>query len=338
MIFYIDGYKSSMTRVNYIPPIGYQNNRSWAIRNKAKGLNATLSAISSTVIGSIKVFVERDSLKYKLLNFGQKVLEALRNLEQYLIYKEDDDDVGFDKKNRPLAGKVGAFAAGYETKINPIAVPIAALLPEKISNSYEVISNWFNAIWWRFRLCFQKINFLELKELPKEIKKLFQADLIKRNDALCKIRDILIPYLGYWGSFATGLFVPIKAWHKLMGNENKWVNASADSGFLSQHEYYFVRFTLDELFKAQENNNKYSWYLFGVGLVTNIMNITLPIIDVLPLNNKVKNIWRELALGLTRIFFSSRRHINGNQWLQNHSESSDAKGVLNCNTINVIKL
>ena len=113
-----------------------------------------------------------------------------------------------------------------------------------------------------------------------------------------------------------------------MGNENKWIDACADSGLSSQHAYYGVGFTLDELFKAQATGNKNSWYLVGIGAAANIMNIALPLIDVLPLGEKTKTLWKELAQGLARIFFSSRRCINGNQWLKNNSEEEELHSVV----------
>ena len=64
------------------------------------------------------------------------------------------------------------------------------------------------------------------------------------------------------------------------------------------------------------HDDKNSWYLFGAGLAANTMNITLPIVDVLPLSEKTKTLWKELSQGLARIFFSSRRNINGNKWLE----------------------
>ena len=102
-----------------------------------------------------------------------------------------------------------------------------------------------------------------------------------------------------------------------MGNENKWIDAVADGGLLSQHAYYAVGFTLDELFKAQKTENKNSWYLAGVGAAANTMNMCLPLVDILPFGGKTKTLWKELAQGLARIFFSSRRNIMGDEWLEN---------------------
>lgn len=58
----------------------------------------------------------------------------------------------------------------------------------------------------------------------------------------------------------------------------------------------------------------------GIGGAANIMNICLPLVDILPLGEKTKVLWKELAQGLARIFFSSRRCINGNKWLKNNPE------------------
>ena len=141
MIIYNAGNRNSMVRINPINP-NYQNNRNWAIANKKKGRHATLCAIGSTAIGCMKTVTEKDSLTNRVLDCGQKVLDGLRNLEQYSLYKREDDDLDFDKRQRPIAGNVGQLACGYETKVNPVAVPLSAIVGGKFGESYNIISNW----------------------------------------------------------------------------------------------------------------------------------------------------------------------------------------------------
>ena len=249
MIIYTDGYRTSMVSVIPVNP-GYHNNRNWALANKAKGKNATIYAVGATIAGCTKILAEKDSITYTLLNFGHKTLEAFRNLEQYLMYKRNDDDVAKDKATKPLAGTIGSIASNYETIINPIALPLSTFLNEKWGESYASISNWLSSFWWRFRLCFEKINLKSLKLLPSSIKYLSSNDKDRRNKALQLIQNSLSPILGVLGSFFIGLFVPIRAWKKLTGNENKWLDACADSGMLTQHIRYLTKFTLEELFNA----------------------------------------------------------------------------------------
>ena len=315
MIFYIVGYRRCMAGINPVNPY-YQNNRNWAIANKVKGRNATACAVSSTVIGCAKTFTEKGSSTNWILDIGQKILDALRNLEQYLLYKRKDDDLDFDERQRPIAGNVGQLACNYETKVNPVALPLSAIIGGKFGEAYSTISNWFNSMWWRIRPACQKINWDKLSRIPLKIRKLFDKNIKQRQKTREFLKDNLSPFFGLMGCFCMGIFLPIKAWNKLKENENKWIDAVADGGMLSQHAYYFVGFTLDELFKAQAIGNKNSWYLAGVGAAANIMNIALPLVDVLPLGDRTKALWKELAQGLGRLFFSSRRCINGNAWLE----------------------
>ncbi|MBI2996058.1 MAG: hypothetical protein HYY52_05065 [Candidatus Melainabacteria bacterium] len=136
--------------MNRVEP-AYQNNKSWAIANKKKGFNATACALGSTAISCVKTFTEKDSSLNWILDIGQKTLDALRNLEQYLLYKRDDDDLDFDKRNRPIAGNVDQLACAYETKVNPIAVPLASVIGGKTGEAYNTISNWLSSMWWRVR-------------------------------------------------------------------------------------------------------------------------------------------------------------------------------------------
>ncbi len=76
-----------MVSVNPVNP-NYQNNRNWAIANKNKGRHATLCAIGSTVIGCAKTCTETGSLANKVLDVGQKGLDAFRNLEQIKFLQE----------------------------------------------------------------------------------------------------------------------------------------------------------------------------------------------------------------------------------------------------------
>ena len=308
-----------MVTIESVNP-SYQNNKNWAIANKTKGRNSTLCAVSSTALGITKTFTKEGSFVNRLLDSGQKILDVIRNLEQYLLYKRDDDDLGFDKVKRPIAANVGELACNYEIKINPVVLPVFAIIGGRFGEAYKEISNWVNSMWWRLRPACEKIKWNELKTLPIWIKRLLSQDISQKQNSREFLKDNLSPFFGLAGCFLTGIFIPIKAWNILKGNENKWINACADSGTLSQHLYYFVGFTLDELFKAQKTNNKNNWYLFGIGLAANTMNILRPLIDILPLSDKTKTLWNELTQGLARIFFSSRRYIKGGEWKEESNE------------------
>lgn len=317
MIFYTGGNKVLMN-VSRVNPL-YQNNRNWAIVNKTKGRNATFCAVSSTALGCIKTVTEKDSFINRTLDFGQKVSEAFRNLEQYSLYKRENDDLDLDKRQRPLAGNIGDIACNYETKVNPIAVPGASLIGGNIGEAYSIISNWFNAIWWRIRPACEKLDVEKLKLVPFYARRLCHKQLQERKQARKSLTEIIAPIFGLGGCFFAGIFIPIKTWNKLKENETKWIDSCADSAFLTQHSLYFLKFTLDELFEAQKTNNNNRWYLFGAGLAANIMNIGLPLVNILPVSDRTKTLWRELAQGLSRIFFSSRRLIKGKEWLERNS-------------------
>ena len=319
MIVYIAGNNHVMN----VKPVNhcYHNNPAWATDNERRGKYATICSVSSTAIGCIKTFTREDAFLNKFLSFTQKTIDAIRNWYQYFLYGQKDDDLAFDKVNKPLAAKVGEIGCFIEKNINPIGEPVSALFGENIKESYSSIAHWFSSFWWRIRLCFEKVTWKELKILPLYIKELFHKDLHSRKRAREEVKNIATPILGLIGSFCTGLITPIKAWNKFKGNENKWIDALADGGISSQQAYYFYRFTLEELFNAQDNNNKNNWFLFGLGLATNIMNIALPAIDLLSMNNTAKTLWKELAQGLNRTFFSSRRHIKGREWLEANAKA-----------------
>lgn len=303
--------------MNSILPVNssYHNNPSWAVENKRKGKLAAICSIGSTAIGCTKTFLEEESFLNKSLGFAQKVLDAVRNRKQYFLYFRNDDDLGLDKEIRPIAAKVGWVGCFIEKYINPIGEPVSCFFGDKVKESYSFIAHWLSTFWWRFRLCFEKIDWNGLKWIPTYLKMLKKNNVEQRKRAQQEIKDLIAAPLGLVGSFFTGIFIPIRAWNKFKGVENKWIDALADSGNLSQHANYIFRFTLEELFKAQETNNKNSWFLFGIGIASNVMNTGLPIIDILPLNEKIKIFWKELAQGLNRTFFSFRRHTKGKEWL-----------------------
>ena len=203
-------------------------------------------------------------------------------------------------------------------------MPLASVINENISEGYNSIAHFVNAVWWRIRLFSKRIKWnLFDKQFFENFKYIFNSDLQERKKVQEDIEGILTPLLGLIGFCFTGLFTPIKSWFKLTGNDNRLINSLASIGTTTQHLAYFFRFTLPELFKAQENQSKESELLFGVGACANAMNTFLPAVEMISSGDgtfgKIQKLFRELSIGFTMAFFSARRHIMGRQWLETNS-------------------
>ena len=196
-------------------------------------------------------------------------------------------------------------------------MPIVSTFSKNINDAYNSIAHLGNALWWRARLCYSEVNWRKIKTLLfLDIPKLFHSNIILRKQARSEIIDITSGLLGYIGIFSTAIFTPLRTLFKFQEKENKLINCLTSIGATTQHIFYFFKFTLDELFKIQNKQKGSSYSLFSLGLTANTFNILLPIVDVLPISNRVKNLWYETSQGLGLGFFSFRRNINGKNWLE----------------------
>lgn len=293
----------------------YQNNPNWALDNKLRGKRAAICEGISLACAALKAFTDDDSKANEVFDFSQKCLDAGRNYEQYSLYIRDDDDVGKDKKEKPFCGKVGHCASFIEKNINWWLRPLSFLCGKKIQEGYCLISNYLNSIWWRLRLCFEKINWKTFKILPTRIKELFSGKANEMQEACEDIKNLVMPFLGWIGVVSIGIFTPIKSGLKFKEHDNKLVNSLASLGFASQNIYYFFKFTLPEYFDIKSKRSNNSKLLFSLGLVSNITNALLPLLELIP-HDKSRNLLTETAQGLNRLFFSIRRNILGNNWLE----------------------
>lgn len=301
-----------------IQPVNLNNDRKiWALHNKNKGLCAAGLAAGNTIIGCTKSLTNEETFLYKALTVIQAIISGIRNWLQYFLYSFKDDDLDFDRKNRPHAANIGEIACHIETKINPILLPATTLLNKEFQEAYNCISHYLNQMWWRIRPASEKINWKAFNSTFLEtFKELFDPDIERRKKATKEIEKTIAPILGLSGAFFSGVFMPIKAFLKLSGTENKIIECLTSVGQLTQHTLYLFKFTLPNLWEAQKKNKSSSKILFGLGAAANMTNITTPIIDVLPLRNTVKRLLREVASGLTSIFFSTRRHVLGMETLE----------------------
>lgn len=297
-------------------------NKNWAIANKTNGSYSFISGVIGATTGCVKNFFDKESLSYKFLGFIQSVILGIRNYFQYSIYsRKKDDDLGEDCLIRPHAANIGEIGCFFEKKINPFVLPLSYLINERLYEGYSSIAHLFNALWWRIRLFSTEINLNEIrKSLTKDLKYILSSDLEEREEARKSIVNCFPQFLGLLGFFTIGLFTPIKSWLKLKGEDNKLINCLNSLGVTTQHIAYLFKFTLPAHFRSLDLEPKDSSILATLGFAANTMNIALPLVEALPIENegliKVQNLYRELASGFTMAFFSKRRNIMGRRWLE----------------------
>lgn len=265
--------------------------------NKNYGLAASVCSIAELATN----FLPQDSLPLKLT---QNSLGAARNYFQYNIYKRDNDELGKDKRERPLAYNIGSIACFLETKINPILVPLSTFFTDKD------ISNFFTILWWRIRLCCEgiKIPYIKLKTF----KYLFSRDINLQRLFILDFEKKLSPILGAVGSVTHTIFTPLQ-W---VLEDNKFINSLAQVGNATQHLVYLLKFNFNSLVKFRKEKKKEDLILFTLGVGTNFLNIVSPIIPLLKLREDVQNVLLKAAQGLNQTFFSIRRYFIGKEILQ----------------------
>lgn len=308
--------------MNRISPVDFiwGENRNWALANKTIGLHSLASGLIGTASGCIKACTDEGSFLYTACRFIQSIAYGFRNYFQYSLYSRKDDDLGEDIHKRPYAANIGEAACFVEKKINPLALPLAFLFGKKISESYDSIAHLTNALWWRVRLCSEKIVWRDFnRKFFRKIKDLINPDINKRKLATKEIKMIITPFLGIIGTFMMGVFTPIKSFLRLRGIESKPINFFSEMGVLSQHLIYLFKFSLPQLWETQEKDKANDKMLAFTGLCANTLNIALPVIELLPSNEtflgKFQKLHRELATGFTAAFFSTRRYLLGREKL-----------------------
>ena len=303
------------------------NNPIWAKANKTTGAFSMASGLIGAGCGCIKDCTDEGSFLNKFIGFIQSVAYGFRNYFQYSLYsRKEDDDLGDDIHKRPLAANIGEIACFIEKKVNPFLLPITRLLGERISESYNSIAHLANALWWRTRFCSNKINWGILNQtFINNAKTLFDKNLRYRSGATEDMEKALTPILGLIGIGTMSLFNPIKSFSELFGLKNKLINFMASVGICTQHLAYLFRFSLPQLWEAQEKNKTNNKILAATGLTANTLNIALPLVEFLPSDNSFlgtfHKLYQELATGFTAAFFSTRRHFMGKEWLEKNKEN-----------------
>ncbi len=319
MIVYICGHIKHMISVTPTHS-GFQNNYHWALDNKIKGKYSVLCSTFGTLCSYGKAFTKEGSFLNKTFSLFHGIFWGLRSHLQYKLYIRSDDEITRDSIEKPLVGNIGIIGAFIETKINPFALPLASLTNKNIHESYHSIAHLANALYWRGRPASIKLDFDSLKyKLRINLQLLFDRDPNFRHKARNKIIEILSPILGLVGFSCIGLFVPIRSWNYLKGTKKNIINSLASTGNATQHIYYLFKFTLTNLFDYQIKKSKDNLILFSVGAIGNFFNITQPIVDLLPISEKVKALWQETAQGFGLTFFGIRRNILGRKWLESNS-------------------
>ena len=320
------GYFPNM-HVNPINPSSYQNNKSWAIANKSKGFIASCFSIGSTVSGVTKACSSKDSKVYKISNFFEKVFYAVSNCLQYFLFGRKDDVVGDDEEKRPIAAKIGKVATFQEKYINPIVKPASVLLNANQQEGLNDALNFLDSFYWKVRFALEKIQWEKLRLIPVNIKQLLDSkvNVLDKDKTTKIIGEILAPICGWVGTVCIGIFNPIKACLKFFDRENKIINCLAYVGKAAINIPYFFKFTLPMFWKGLATQDKKFHGAFVVGTASNVMNVALPVIELLPKENSFINkfleVYKSLTSNLSMVFFPLRRNCLGDDWLKRNEQN-----------------
>lgn len=306
---------------------GYQDNPHWAFHNKQKGFIATCFSAGSTASGLVKACSSKDSKVYKVSNFLEKFLYSASNCLQYLLFGRKDDVLGDDEEKRPLAAKVGKVATFQEKYINPFAKPALVLLDTNQQDSLNDALNFFDVFYWKIRFALEKIQWNKIKLIPANIQQLFDPKIQTQDkDKITKmIGEIIAPIFGWIGTVCIGIFTPIKAGLKFFNIESKVINCLTYIGKAAINIPYFFKFTLPMFWKGLITKDKKFHAAFAVGTASNILNIGLPVIELLPTDSQVaetfSKIYKSLAGNLAMLFFPLRRNSLGEDWINTHTKN-----------------
>ena len=302
-----------MRAVNDIKPF---DNKEWADISRKKGLSALVSGNIATALGVAKIITPEKWTK--TLSVARGIAAGSRFYNQYSIHHRKDDDLGYDEISRPHAANVGEIGCALERKINPVALPLSGLFGEDINEAVEIINHYPMLLWWRLRLLSNKIDWKKLMHIPVKFKLLIKGKGFQKEIASRAIEGTLSPILGLAGVGLSGIFEPIKAFNKIRKVECRIIDGLASAGLATQHAAYVFRFTLPEILERRDKT------MFALGILTNFMNIALPLLDVMNIDQNcftlAKKIWREVSQGASMAFFSARRFKLGHEWLE-HSKA-----------------
>ncbi len=302
-----------------------KSGREWAEANTSRGFYSLALAVASSSLGLLKVFVGKESPIYKLISFSKEAALRTRGHLQYSLYTEDVDDLGYDKRNRPFAAKIGTLACNIEKYINPVLLPITSLLGENIKEGMSLVTTLANNLWWRARPMEEGINWdsIKSKSLINNMKSVFSSTLPleKREKARVDVVKTISPLLGSIGYYAMALFAPMKAINKFMGTENKLVNLGLSTSFVTQHLMYFFKYTMEDLHLSKKDKPQGFKESFYLGLSANLMNMLLPLVKILPVENSVLKTFSDSFEDLitTPEYFANRRRIRGKNWLESNN-------------------
>ena len=306
-----------------IEPKGYQNNHNWAINNRSKGLYSGYVALGSTISGCIKACSNKDSKTYKVCNFSEKLFYSLSNCLQYFLFARDDDVLGSDEKNNPIAANTGKIASFTEKYIEPVAKPLTVFLEPNLQEASNDALSFFDVFYWKLRFIMDKIDFRNLKLLPGLVKDLFNrnTNVEVKNRRTQNIVNITMSLLASVGSACIGVFTPIKIFLNLINKENRIINSLGACGKSIINLLYFFKFTLEWYWKGIIKKDKSCHALFGLGATANVLNVALPAIELLPKEeggflDKFSRLWKSLASNSALLFWGLRRNKLGNEWLK----------------------
>ncbi len=147
----------------------------WADDNQVNSGDAAKAMLLSMFFGVGKVILSNfDSIyDYVKNTFGflSNISSAFRGYKQFKIYGEriDEDRAENNYEGEKYRNRVTSTFADlayvFETKINPIALPVLGFFSERIQDSLKPLLSLCNILWWRIRM-------------PAEINQSFATDVL----------------------------------------------------------------------------------------------------------------------------------------------------------------
>lgn len=250
----------------------------WAHVNEAESGQAANCILTSGCFGVIKILLNAADIFPAFLSkipaFLENIYAAFRGLLQFQIYGErcDDDRAENLYEAQYYGNKAAGFFADeayrFETKINPVVLPLLPIFGERIENLVKPLLSFFNILWWRIRM-------------PAEIEQRLGTDvlnfLIHKPLSLLGIKSSTekIEDINEFGNLK-GEYIR-KRTRSLIGlDENKDKSISVFKKFCSEFKNLLTNENKDEKIKSTIKINKFIAPFLGLyGFFTALVGIPL---------------------------------------------------------------
>ena len=147
----------------------------WADDNEVNSGDAARAMLSSMFFGVGKAVLSNFDSIYdyvkNIFGFLSNISSAFRGYKQFKIYGEriDEDRAENNYEGEKYRNKASSLFADlaylFETKINPLVLPVLGFCSERIQDSLKPLLSLCNILWWRIRM-------------PVEINQSFATDVL----------------------------------------------------------------------------------------------------------------------------------------------------------------